>query len=90
MVILRFCVLCFVFCLGANIVWAAPADNAAVVQGSTGTAEAGKARVEGDIKPLDYIAIVNGERVSMGVYVSALRRGLKQRGIIGAARRRRR
>ena len=30
-------------------------------------------------KPLDYIAIVGGEKISMGEYVSALRRGLRQK-----------
>jgi parvulin-like peptidyl-prolyl isomerase len=30
-------------------------------------------------KPLDYIAIVGGEKISMGSYISALRRGMRER-----------
>jgi len=55
--------------LGVNGVSAAPAVESGSVK------KAG----EDKPKPLDYIAIVNGERVSMGAYVSALRRGLKDR-----------
>ena len=38
-------------------------------------AEKGKVKVQ----TLDYIAIVNGQRISMGQYVSALRRGIRER-----------
>lgn len=69
--ILQIVVLMLFVLFGVNGVLAAPA------------ADAGKekqVKVVGDKpKALDYIAIVNGERVSMGAYVSELRRGLQKR-----------
>ena len=71
--VLIFCVL-----LGVSGVQAAPAVDAGAVN---------KAPTDGAVKKapaseptvLDYIAIVNGERISMGEYVSTLRRGLRER-----------
>jgi len=54
--------------------------SAAPQQTTSSVANEGEAK-EGQEKPqaLDYIAIVNGQRVSMGQYVSALRRGVRER-----------
>lgn len=63
----------------ASVVSAAPqqASKPAVSQGPATTSSTMTNKVEQ--KNLDYIAIVNGQKVSMGQYVSALRRGLKER-----------
>lgn len=60
----------------AGVIAAEPADVAA---STAAAAEANKAAVTAEPKALDYIAIVNGEPVSMGEYVSALRRGMQQK-----------
>ena len=54
--------------------------SAAPQQITSSVANEGEAKGEEE-KPqaLDYIAIVNGQRVSMGQYVSALRRGVRER-----------
>lgn len=59
--------------------FAGAAEVAPTVESPAATAEVDKSGAEGKAAALDYIAIVNGERVSMGVYVSALRRGLQKR-----------
>jgi len=67
------CVLLLVFWGG--VVSAAPQPGA-----SANESRAAKER-ETDVKSpeLDYIAIVNGQKISMGEYVSALRRGIRER-----------
>ncbi|MDT8383949.1 MAG: peptidylprolyl isomerase [Gammaproteobacteria bacterium] len=61
----------------SGVIVAAPAADAAPP--TAAAAEANKATATAGSKALDYIAIVNGEPVSMGEYVSALRRGMQQR-----------
>ncbi|MDX2463285.1 MAG: peptidyl-prolyl cis-trans isomerase [Porticoccus sp.] len=69
--ILQIVVLMLCILLGVGGVSAAP---------SAGEGETKKIKATDDkSEALDYIAIVNGERVSMGAYVSALRRGLQKR-----------
>jgi parvulin-like peptidyl-prolyl isomerase len=80
MIMLRFFVLWIGLFLGVNAVSAAPAKSDAVVKEAAAVDASGKGEVvESNSKPLDYIAIVNGERITMSAYVSALRRGLKKR-----------
>jgi len=71
-------------CVWVSEAVAAPqsVSKPAVIQGSTAATKETATQAATDKveqKNLDYIAIVNGQKVSMGQYVSALRRGLKQR-----------
>lgn len=77
MVILRLSVLLIGFCVGT--VLAAPSNKSDVAVKESAIASAEGDRDAAASKALDYIAIVNGERISMSFYVSELRRGLKQR-----------
>lgn len=80
MTMLRFFVLWIGLCLSVNAVLASPSKSDVAVKEVAAADAPGKGHiVEGDSKNLDYIAIVNGERITMGAYVSALRRGLKKR-----------
>lgn len=59
---------------------AAPVENVGAVEKTDKASNTVKEKRDA-LKPkaLDYIAIVDGERVPMGAYVSALRRGLQKR-----------
>ena len=79
MIMLRLFVLWIGLFLGVNAVLAAPPKSDTVVKEAAAVDASGAGGGEGDPKPLDYIAIVNGEHITMSAYVSALRRGLKKR-----------
>jgi len=78
-VIFRFFVLWLGLCLGANAALAAPSKGDDVAVSSAAAVKSDEGEVDAGSKPLDYIAIVNGERIGMGGYVSALRRGMQKR-----------
>jgi parvulin-like peptidyl-prolyl isomerase len=79
MYILQIVVLVFCVLLGVAGVSAAAPVDAGVTQKVEGAGGPDKKVSDGAAKALDYIAIVNGERISMGEYVSALRRGLQKK-----------
>ena len=72
--VLVFCVL-----LGVSGVLAAPVVDVDAVSKAAPADDADKKAPASESTALDYIAIVNGERIGMGGYVSALRRGMQKR-----------
>lgn len=62
-------------CLASNAALAAPSENKNAANEPVQVAGESKEKPE----MLDYIAIVNGERIPIDAYVSALRRGLQKR-----------
>ncbi len=70
------CMLLLVFWAGGSVSAVPQPDTKSVVADDEGVA---KEEDKAKSAPLDYIAIVNGQKIFIGEYVTALRRGVRER-----------